>query len=302
MRIIRGARPIYTCRVCYPIARIAMRDMDGSMTILRLNHIADTRLEVYVELTNHQLRNALDPQRGLAIVESEIAIRTAIANGAKPQSFLLDERKLEAMEDLLTTVSDDVPVFVLPPDEAQKLTGYRVTRGALCAVRRPVLPSMEELLAEARRLVLLEGITDTSNVGAIFRNAAALGADAVLVAPTCADPLSRRAIRVSMGNVFGIPWCRTEGRWPINAMDMLRDAGFRRIALALDEKAVSLEDVCPSGDRMALLFGTEGSGLTANTLALCDQTVIIPMAHGVDSLNVAASSAVAMWELFARRR
>ena len=277
-----------------------MRDMDGSMTILRLNHIADTRLNAYVGLTNHQLRNTLDPQRGLAIVESEIAIRTAISNGVEPQSFLLDEKKLEAMEDLLATISSDVPVFVLPPDEAQKLTGYRVTRGALCAVRRPALPSMESLMDESRKMVVLEGITDTSNVGAIFRNAAALGADAVLVAPTCADPLSRRAVRVSMGNVFGIPWTRASGCWPYDAMEMLHDRGFDRIALALDSRAVSLEDVRASCERIALLFGTEGTGLDAKTLSLCDKTAIIPMARGVDSLNVAASSAVAMWELFAR--
>lgn len=271
------------------------------MTSLRLCDISDDRLNVFTSLTNHQLRNALDPKKGIVVVESEIAIRVALEQGLEPLSFLLGERKLKAMEDVLCGLSDDVPVFVLPPEEVRKLTGYSVTRGALCAMRRPQLPSVDELLRRARNVVVLEGITDTSNVGAVFRNAAALGADAVIVAPTCADPLSRRAVRVSMGNVFKLMWTRAEGLWPQDVLDELGRQGFVRLALALADDAVSLRDAQEfGGERCALFFGSEGYGLSPAVLAACDRSVIIPMHHGVDSLNVAASSAVAMWELFAK--
>lgn len=270
------------------------------MTFLRLSSLADKRLEVFRSLTNHQLRNALDPQQGIVIVESEIAIRVALAQGVEPVSFLLSEGKAQAMQDVLDTVPKDVPTFLLPEDVAEELTGYRVTRGALCAMRRPALPSVSELLEEAYGVVVLEGITDTSNVGAIFRNAAALGADAVIVAPTCADPLSRRAVRVSMGNVFMVPWARADARWPETTMGELKRRGFECLALALSEDAVGIKDVAGGASRRrALFFGSEGRGLCARTLKACDKSVVIPMHRGVDSLNVAASSAVAMWELFA---
>lgn len=269
------------------------------MTILRLENITDPRLNVFTSLTNHQLRNTLDPKRGIVIVESEIAIRTALLRGVEPVSFLLDERKAEAMSDVLDSVSPEVPVFVLPPQQTEKLTGYRVTRGALCAMRRSVSPGLGELLDRARRVVVLEGITDTSNVGAVFRNAAALGADTVIIAPSCADPLSRRAVRVSMGNVFCIPWTRTEGAWPNELFLGLRSRGFTSIALALDKNAVDLRKARSlAGEKRALFFGAEGSGLSKGVVRRCDHTVIIPMRHDVDSLNVAASTAVAMWELF----
>lgn len=269
------------------------------MTIIRLHDIDDTRLDVYTSLTNHQLRNALDPKRGIVIVESEIAIRVALAHGVAAESFLLDERKLQSMDDVLETLPSDVPVFVLPPDIAEKLTGYRVTRGALCAMRRPSQPSVRDLLASSRRVVVLEGITDTSNVGAVFRNAAALGADALVVSPTCADPLSRRSVRVSMGNVFLLPWVRAQGPWPTTLANELHTLGFDCLALALDDDACNLDHVGRSkSGRRALFFGSEGTGLDAQTIAACDRTVVIPMRRGVDSLNVAASSAVAMWELF----
>lgn len=271
------------------------------MTFLRLENIADPRLKDYTSLTNHQLRNVLDPARGLVIVESEIAIRTALAQGVEPVSFLLDERKVEAMGDVLASLPQEVPVFVLPPEQVEKLTGYRVTRGALCAMRRRPSPPLDELLEEARRLVVLEGITDTSNVGAVFRNAAALGADAVIAAPNCADPLSRRAVRVSMGNVFCVPWTRTEAPWPHAVMDELHKRGFTCLALALRDDACDLRNIreeLNKDARVALFFGTEGTGLSQKVLDGCDRAVIIPMHHGVDSLNVAASTAVAMWELF----
>lgn len=270
------------------------------MTTLRLQSVLDDRLDMFCNLTNHQLRNALDPERGIAIVESEIAIRVALAQGMQPLALLLDERKLDAMSDVLAHLDNTVPVFVLPPIEAEKLTGYRVTRGALCAIRRPSLPTVMDLVASSHHLVVLEGITDTSNVGAVFRNAAALGADGVIVAPTCADPLSRRAVRVSMGNVFMVPWTRaTSDVWPDGIMALLWDAGFARYALALSPTARPLGDVdLREPSRIALFFGSEGYGLSDAALNACDKHVVIPMYNGVDSLNVAASSAVAMWELF----
>ena len=274
------------------------------MTTIRVPHADDERLKAFTGLTNHQLRNKLDPARGLLVAESEIAIRVALEEGIEPIAFLLDERKLKAMDDVLANVSEDVPVYVLDAEEAERLTGYRVTRGALCAMRRPTLPSAEELCTRACRLLVLEGMTDASNVGAAFRNAAALGADGVLVAPSCADPLCRRAVRVSMGNVFRLPWAYGAHPWPAALMDVLARQGFVRIALALREDAISLADAGSlTGDarKVALFLGAEGSGLSPKTIEMCDATAIIPMARGVDSLNVAAAGAVAMWELFGKR-
>lgn len=271
------------------------------MAIIRLESMADDRLKVFARLTNHQLRNTLDPQQGIVVVESQIAIRVALERGVVPVAFLLDERRVQTMADVLDAVGEDVPAFVLPPQEAEKLTGYAVTRGALCAMRRPAMPALDDLLAGSRSVVVLEGITDTSNVGAIFRNAAALGADAVIATPTCADPLARRCVRVSMGNVFTVPWMRMALRrgWVAELMDALSAHGFERIALALREGSVPLESLTKAeGERRALFFGSEGTGLSDEVLRACDKSVIIPMRRGVDSLNVAASSAVAMWQLF----
>ena len=273
------------------------------MTTIRVADSADERLRVFASLTNHQLRNRLDPARGLLVAESQIAIRVALEEGVEPVAFLLDERRLEVMDDVLRTISSEVPVYVLAPEEAQRLTGYRVTRGALCAMRRPKPPRLGELLSKARHVVVCEGMTDAANVGATFRNAAALGADAVVVAPNCADPLCRRAVRVSMGNVFRVPWVQTTTPWPGVLMEELRDAGFRSIALALKDDAVPLAKVrsaLGAEDKVALFLGAEGSGLAQKTIEACDKCVIIPMSRGVDSLNVAAAGAVALWELFAK--
>ncbi len=274
------------------------------MTTIRVPHADDERLKAFTGLTNHQLRNKLDPARGLLVAESEIAIRVALEEGVEPIAFLLDERKLKAMEDVLANVSEDVPVYVLDSEEVERLTGYRVTRGALCAMRRPMSPNVEDLCSQARRLLVLEGMTDASNVGAAFRNAAALGADGVLVAPSCADPLCRRAVRVSMGNVFRVPWAHGAYPWPTELMDVLAEQGYVRIALALREDAMSLSDVASLTEnvrKVALFLGAEGHGLSQKTIEMCDATAIIPMARGVDSLNVAAAGAVAMWELFGKR-
>lgn len=269
------------------------------MTIIRLRDAADPRLAAYTQLTNHQLRNALDPACGVVIVESEIALRVALEEGLEPLSFLLAERGVRALEDVLEA-HPDVCAFVLPPGEAERLTGYAQTRGVLCAMTRPQLPSLEAVLEASRHLVVLEGITDTSNVGALFRNAAALGADGLVVTPTCADPYTRRSVRVSMGNVFRLPWTRAQGMGAGELVGLLRARGFRCLALALDERAIGLREAREryGNERLALFFGSEGTGLTDDVLRACERSVIIPMARGVDSLNVAASSAIALWELF----
>ena len=262
---------------------------------------ADERLSLFTSLTNHQLRNALDPKMGVVIVESEIAIRVALAEGLEPLAFLLSKRRLQSMGDVLEDIDDEVPVYVLTAQESEKVCGYAVTRGALAAMRRPKAPELAELMDGCRRLVVLEGITDTANVGAIFRNAAALGADGVICAPTCADPLTRRSVRVSMGNVFKVPWLRLKGPWPHPFLEDLKGSGFERLALALVEGAWEVSDPrLKDLDKTALFFGSEGYGLTPEVVEACDHKVIIPMMGGVDSLNVAASTAVALWELFDR--
>lgn len=273
------------------------------MRVIRSTSADDERLAVFRDLTNHQLRNALDPERGIMICESEIVVRVALERaaelGIRPVSFLLDENKLEALAGELVGLPDDVPVYVLSHEEAARITGYKVTRGVLAAFTRPAAVPVASLIADARRVAVLEGIVDTTNVGAIFRSAAALGVDAVLLAPTCADPLSRRCIRVSMGNVLNVPWARFEkGEWPTGALDQLREAGFTCAALALSDDSVPLDDPSLANvERLAMLFGTEGDGLTRSAIEGSDVVVRIPMAHGVDSLNVAAASAVTFWQL-----
>jgi len=273
------------------------------MTLLRPLGQADSRLDVYARLTDHQLRNKLEPQKGVLIAESPYVIDVALRSGLTPLSMLTDESRLEAAERLVGNLPADFPVFVLSAEEARDLTGYNVNRGPLMAFRRPIPPSPGAVLAGARRVAVLEGLVDVSNVGAVFRSAAALGVDAILVAPDCADPFTRRAVRVSMGTVFQVPWARCGGTWPQDALDLLHGQGFCCAALALREDAIPLDDPLLAGeDKLALFFGTEGTGLRQKTIAGCDRTVIIPMAHGVDSLNVAASSAVVFWELCRRGR
>ena len=272
------------------------------MTTICVDDCGDERLRPYTSLTNHQLRSVLDPANAQVIVESEIAIRVALERGLRPLSFLLSEARVRSMADVLSKVGDEVPIFVTDVETSREICGYAVTRGALSAMVRPTLPTLEELLRDARRVVVIEGVTDTANVGAIFRNAAALGADAVVCAPTVADPLSRRAVRVSMGNVFAVPWTMCPRPWPESLMGPLSDLGFARCALALAEDAIRLDDErLKRCERMALFFGSEGYGLTRKVIDSCDHVAIIPMAPGVDSLNVAATSAVALWELFCRR-
>ncbi len=295
--------------------------------IIEIAELDDPRLDVYARLTDTQLRSKLEPEKAIFIAESDKVIRRALDGGATPLSLLMEEKRLDGMR---LTISDlarkfpEVPVFIAPRDEMKKLTGFELTRGALGAFRRPTLPSVEDVVKGARRIAVLENITNHTNVGAIFRSAAALGVDAVLVTPECYDPFYRRAVRVSMGTVFQIPWTRIgppegdgekhrgnrhhdskekggKGAWAHEGIPFLHSLGFKTAAFALSPHSCSLDDPrLASEERLALVFGTEGDGLAPETLARCDYTVRIPMAYGVDSLNVAAASAVAFWELCAK--
>ena len=276
--------------------------------IINLETIDDPQLDAYARLTEAQLRSRLEPEKGIFIAESSKVIERALDGGMQPLSFLMDQKWIEPLRPLVERASAeqgvDLPVYVLPHDELKKLTGFELTRGALAAFRRPPLPAVEDVLAGARRVAVLEDITNFTNVGAIFRSAAALGVDAVLVTPTCCDPLYRRCVRVSMGTVFQVPWTRigaTKEDWPGAGLDLLHHLGFKAAALALSHDSVTLDDPrLKAEEKLALVLGTEGDGLAAETIAQCDYTVLIPMQHGVDSLNVAAASAVAFWELRAR--
>lgn len=266
------------------------------MPVIAVSDPADPRLADYRDLTDVALRRVLEPERGLYMAEGAKVIVRAVAAGHRPRSVLVSERWLDSVAAL---VEPDVPVYLGPAELLESVTGYQVHRGALAAMERPVLPALEELARDARRLVVLEGIVDHTNVGAIFRSAAGIGADAVVVSPTCADPLYRRSVKVSMGTVFQVPWTRAES-WP-GALDVLRGLGFQVAGLALRDDAEPLDEfAATAGERVALVMGTEGDGLTREALAHVDHAVVIPMHGGVDSLNVAAASAVAMWELRAR--
>jgi tRNA G18 (ribose-2'-O)-methylase SpoU len=259
---------------------------------------ADPRLSDYVGLTDVALRTKLEPANGLYLAESEKVIRRALRAGHRPRSLLLSERWLEPMADLVTTFqSAGAPVFTGTPAVIEAVTGFHVHRGAIASMHRPVLAAPAELIADARRIVVLEDIVDHTNVGAIIRSCAALGADALLVTPRCADPLYRRAVRVSMGTVFQVPWTRIDP-WPGGGIDLLHELGFTVAALALRPDAISLDTlVADPPDRLALVLGAEGDGLSPTTLKRADLAVTIPMSGGVDSLNVAAAAAVAIWAL-----
>jgi tRNA G18 (ribose-2'-O)-methylase SpoU len=251
----------------------------------------------YVGLTDVALRRRTEPERGLYMAESEKVIRRALAAGHRPRSYLMAERWLTDLADLVDAADrDGVPVFVGEDDVMEGLTGFHLHRGAVASMNRPELPPLEAIIRDARRILVLEDIVDHTNVGAAFRSGAALGVDAILVTPRCADPFYRRAIRVSMGTVFQVPWTRIDP-WP-QAIDELRTAGFTVAALALSEEGITLDDLAATPpERLALILGTEGDGLRPRTITEADLTVRIPMAGDVDSLNVAAAAAVAMWAL-----
>jgi tRNA G18 (ribose-2'-O)-methylase SpoU len=265
------------------------------MQIIRITDLDLPELADYSRLTDVALRRVSEPAGGLYIAESTKVIGRAIGAGHRPRSVLLQEQWLPDVEPLLAEFPD-VPVYVGDADVLRALTGYHLHRGALAAMHRPVLPSVESVVASARRIVVLEDIVDHTNVGAIFRAVAGIGADAVLVTPRCADPLYRRSVRVSMGTVLQVPWTRLP-EWK-EAAPLLRGLGFHLAALALADDAVSLDDFAAAPpERIALVLGAEGDGLSRTALAAADSTVIIPMLHGVDSLNVAAASAVALYTL-----
>ena len=277
--------------------------------IVEVSSLDDPRLDVYARLSDLQLRSRFEPEKGVFIAESDKVIGTALDAGCEPLSLLMEPKWLDALSSLVDRMEaehPEAPIFVAPQEELGRLVGYDLTRGALGAFRRPALRSVEEVAAGARRIAVLEEITNYTNVGAIFRSAAGLGMDAVLLTPGCCDPLYRRALRVSMGTALQVPWARIgrEGRgssWAKEGVLQLHDLGFSLVAMALSEDAVPLDDPRLAAlDRLAVVLGTEGDGLSRATLARCDWTARIPMSHGVDSLNVAAASAVAFWELRVR--
>ncbi|AKV55197.1 SpoU rRNA methylase family protein [Bifidobacterium actinocoloniiforme DSM 22766] len=278
------------------------------MRIVPVESIGDERLGAYTHLTELQLRNRLEPSKGLFIAESPKVIARALDAQVEPISFLVEEPWLEGMKPLFERADarwgTQVPVYVASPAQLKSITGYRLHRGALAAMRRWPLPSLDEVCRGARRVAIMENIVDHTNVGALMRSAAALDVDAVLVTPSCGDPLYRRAARVSMGTVFQVPWTRIGGDdpdgWPERGIEQLRELGFTSAAMALREDSLSLDELVArldqgQVDKLALIFGTEGDGLSDRTIAAADLTVRIPMSHGVDSLNVAASSAVAFY-------
>jgi len=278
---------------------VTAADVEAARSGMRIGPFgqAPGALADYVALTDVALRRRAEPERGVYIAESEKVIRRALTVGHRPRSLLMAPRWLVDLSDIVAGAeADGVPVFVGEPGVVEELTGFHLHRGALAAMERPLLPSVAELLTPARRVVVLEDIVDHTNVGAAFRSAAALGVDAVLVTPRCADPLYRRATRVSMGTVFQVPWTRVDP-WP-DGVETLRDHGFTVVALTLAEDAVSLDVLAAHPpERLALVLGTEGDGLGRRTVDAADLTVQIPMSGGVDSLNVAAAAAVAMWAL-----
>ncbi|SIT75939.1 RNA methyltransferase [Microbacterium sp. RU33B] len=264
---------------------------------MRIEQVAaadDARLADYRDLTDVALRRKLEPEGGLYIAESAKVIARALNAGHRPRSVLVQEKWVDEVAELLA--GHDVPAYVVAPEIAESLTGYAVHRGALAAMHRPELPSVVDVVAGARLVVVLEDIMDHTNIGAIFRAAAGLGADAVLVSPRCADPLYRRSVRVSMGTVFQVPWTRLP-EWNA-AGGILHDEGFHLAGLALSDDAVPLDEFAAARpERVALMLGAEGDGLSRRALRVADTVVTIPMAGGVDSLNVAAASAVALWSL-----
>ena len=269
--------------------------------IIEITDFLAPELDVYARLTENQLINRHEPEKGLFIAESPKVIERALDAGYEPVSLLLERKHLDGQAKDIIARCKEIPIYTSDFEILTQLTGFQLTRGALCAMRRPPLPSVEEVCAGTRRIAILENVMNPTNIGAIFRSAAALNMDAVLLTPACSNPLYRRSIRVSMGTVFQIPWTylgnQTDG-WPHSGIRKLRNMGFKMAAMALCDNSVSIDDPClQKEEKLAVILGTEGDGLSDNTIADCDYTVRIPMSHGVDSLNVAAASAVAFWQL-----
>ena len=269
--------------------------------IIEITDFHAPELDPYARLTQNQLRNRLEPEKGIFIAESPKVIDRALDAGYKPMSLLMERKQITGPAAGILSRCGDAPVYTADREMLAELTGFELTRGVLCAFHRPAPRPVAELCKNARRVAVLEGIVDSTNVGAIFRSAAALNMDAVLINPSCCDPLCRRAVRVSMGTVFQVPWGQlgeTPADWPEKGMDILHSLGFKTAAMALSDRSVSIDDEQLAKEpKLAIVLGTEGDGLAAGTIASCDYTVKIPMSHGVDSLNVAAASAVAFWQL-----
>ena len=267
---------------------------------IRITDFNATELDIYARTKEVVLLNRAKPEDGIFIAESPKVIERALDSGCKPISILMEERHIEGEGKSLLDRCGDIPVYTAEFDVLKELTGFPLTRGMLCAMRRPAPLSLQQVCENATRLAILEDVVNPTNVGAIFRSAAALGMDAVILTQACSDPLYRRAIRVSMGTVFQIPWTYVDKsvEWPDEGMKFLHDMGFKTAAFALKDDSVGIDDPqLMSEEKLAVLLGTEGDGLATETIADCDYTVKIPMSHGVDSLNVAAASAVAFWQL-----
>lgn len=272
--------------------------------MIRITDFEASELDVYARLRETQLLNRHEPKKGIFIAESPRVIERALDAGCIPLSLLSEERQIEKEAKEILKRCGDIPVYTADMDVLVQITGYKLTRGMLCAMRRPPLKTVEEVCARTRRITVLEHVVNPTNVGAIFRSAAALNMDAVLLTSDCSDPLYRRSVRVSMGTVFQIPWTYLdeEYSWPKGGMHLLRRLGFKTVAMALTKDAVAIDDSrLLSEEKLAVILGTEGDGLAADTIADCDYRVRIPMSHGVDSLNVAAASAVAFWQLGKRK-
>ena len=278
------------------------------MVVHTISSLDEPGVQMFTSLTEAQLRNRLDPEKGIFIAESPKVIHVALDQGYEPLALLCEQRHIEGdAAGIIHRMGDNVPVYTGSRELLSQLTGYTLTRGVLCAMRRPKLPSVEEVCRDARRVVVIDGVVDTTNIGAIFRSAAALGIDGVLLTRTSCDPLNRRAVRVSMGSVFLVPWTWLpepdngivgNASRRCSSIDSLHDYGFRTAAMALTDDSVPLDHPALMAEpRLAIVMGTEGDGLPHETIASADYVVRIPMAHNVDSLNVAAAAAVAFWQL-----
>lgn len=264
------------------------------MAIIKISSLSHPGVELFSTLTEAQLRNRLEPSKGIFIVESPKVIRVALSAGYQPVALLCEARHITGdAADIISACSPEIPVYTGSRELLAALTGYTLTRGVLCAMRRPQPKSLEEVCSRAQRIVVIDNVVDTTNIGAIFRSAAALGIDGILLTPDSCDPLNRRAVRVSMGSIFLVPWT-----WIDAPLSSLHQWGFKTVAMALTDDSVPIDDpVLAKQDRLAIIMGTEGDGLPRETITAADFVARIPMAHGVDSLNVAAASAVAFWQL-----
>ena len=270
------------------------------MNIIEITDFDAPELDVYARLTEAQLLNKDHPEDGIFIAESPKVVERALDAGCVPISVLVEDRQIEGEAKDVLKRCENIPVYTASFEVLANLTGFKLTRGMLCAMHRPELPKMREVCEGKRRIAVLENVMNPTNVGAIFRSAAALHMDAVFLTPGCSNPLYRRAIRVSMGTVFQIPWTFVDKSltWPEDGMDVLQELGFKTAAMALSDDSVSIDDEqLMKEEKLAIVLGTEGDGLAKQTISDCDYTVKIPMSHGVDSLNVAAASAVAFWQL-----